>query len=137
MKKLEQTDRYDDIINLPHHVSVKYPQMTLENRAAQFAPFAALTGHNDAIKETARLTDRKADLDADEIEILDRKLQYIRDNIATAPAVTITYFVKDKKKIGGEYRTVTTNVKKINDISATLITTAGDIPVTDVMEIWL
>ena len=137
MKKLEQTDRYDDIINLPHHVSAKYPQMTLENRAAQFAPFAALTGHNDAIKETARLTDRKADLDADEIEMLDRKLQYIRDNITTAPAVTITYFVKDKKKSGGEYRTVTTNVKKINDISATLITTAGDIPVTDIMEIWL
>ena len=137
MKKLEQTDRYDDIINLPHHVSVKYPQMTLENRAAQFAPFAALTGHNDAIKETARLTDRKADLDADEIEILDRKLQYIRDNITTEPVVTITYFVKDKKKSGGEYRTVTTNVKKINDISATLITTAGDIPVTDIMEIWL
>lgn len=137
MKKLEQTDRYDDIINLPHYVSAKYPQMTLENRAAQFAPFAALTGHNDAIKETARLTDRKADLDADEIEILDRKLQYIRDNITTVPVVTITYFVKDKKKIGGEYRTVTTNVKKINDISATLITTAGDIPVTDIMEIWL
>lgn len=137
MKKLEQTDRYDDIINLPHHVSAKYPQMTLENRAAQFAPFAALTGHNDAIKETARLTDRKADLDADEIEILDRKLQYIRDNITTVPVITITYFVKDKKKIGGEYRTVTTNVKKINDISATLVTTAGDIPVTDIMEIWL
>ena len=98
--------KYDDIINLPHPEPKKHPRMSMENRAAQFSPFAALTGHNEAIKETERLTDSKVELDQDAIEEINRKLMWIKDNIQSSPQATVTYFVPDSKKVGGKYFTV-------------------------------
>ena len=105
---------YDDIINLPHHVSKKRPQMSIEQRSAQFAPFAALTGYDEAVKETARRTDKKIELDDGQKEILNNKLLYILENIDIKPNVTFTYFVKDNKKIGGKYINKTGLIRKID-----------------------
>ena len=106
--------KYKDIINLPHHVSKKHPQMSIESRAAQFAPFAALTGYSDAIKETSRLTSEKIELDEEIKQDLDNKLKILQDKVHLKPKVTITYFVPDKRKQGGAYLTITGNVKKID-----------------------
>lgn len=107
-------NNYDDIINLPHHVSSKRPQMTLENRAAQFAPFSALTGYSEAIKETGRLTNKKIEIDEEEKIILNTKLQILNENIKNKPEITITCFIKDKTKSGGIYKEITGIIKKIN-----------------------
>lgn len=106
--------RYDDIINLPHHVSSKHPQMAPLDRAAQFSPFAALTGHGAAIKETARLTDAHRELDEDSKEQIDRCLQEIREHLAERPKITIRYFEPDMRKEGGSYCVVSDRVKKID-----------------------
>ena len=105
---------YDDIINLPHHVSSKRKQMSIEARSAQFAPFAALTGYDEKVKETSRLTEKKHILDEDQKEILNNKLMYILENIETKPEITFTYFLKDSKKAGGKYEEKTGVVRKIN-----------------------
>lgn len=94
---------YDDIINLPHHVSSTREPMTLYNRASQFAPFSALTGYDEEIKETARLTDRKIELDEDTKNILNQKIIFLFNQINLKPKVNITYFVPDNKKNGGIY----------------------------------
>ena len=113
--------KYDDIINLPHHVSKKHPQMLLRDRAAQFSPFAALTGHKAAINETARLTDEKQILSEDVIAKLNEQLNLIKENIGTNLIVTITYFVPDDRKSGGAYISNTGVVKKINEYNHTVI----------------
>lgn len=114
----QEEHKYDDIINLPHHVSARHPQMTLSERAAQFAPFAALTGHNAAIQETARYTDSFAELDEDRKELLDEKLRELalrlQEEGAKEREVEITYFRPDLKKSGGSYVTVRGRVKKID-----------------------
>ena len=135
MKKFESTARYNDIINLPHHVSKKHPPMTMENRAAQFAPFAALTGHGDAIKETARLTQSRTEIGIDAADAIDRALVTIQEMIREKPVVSITYFVKDRLKQGGEYVTVTAEVLKLDTNENTVVTTRGRIPVKDIAEI--
>ena len=104
---------YDDIINLPHYVSKKRPQMSIEARSAQFAPFAALTGYDEKVKETARLTDRKIELEDGQKEILNNKLLYILENIEEKPEITFTYFIKDTKKSGGKYIEKTGIARKI------------------------
>ena len=106
--------KYDDIINLEHHISEKHPQMSRGARAAQFAPFAALTGYDTAIKETARITDKKKEIDEGLKNILNNKLQIILQNIKSNPEITFTYFIKDNKKDGGKYITLKGNVKKID-----------------------
>jgi len=108
---------YDDIINLPHFESKKHPRMSLEARSAQFAPFAALTGYEEAIKETARLTDKKIELDEELKQILNNKLQYILENNDINPDVIFTYFVSDKRKSGGKYVEKKCNLKKIDNIN--------------------
>ncbi len=108
---------YIDIINLPHYVSQKHPQMSLHDRAAQFAPFAALTGHSDAVKETARLVSAKMILAEDAIADIVSKLNYIERNIAHKPQVEISYFVQDKLKQGGNYETLDTRVYKIDNFT--------------------
>ena len=108
--------KYDDIINMSHHVSKRHPQMSLEARSAQFAPFAALTGYEDAVSETGRLTSDKIELSEDERVILDRKLKIIQDNIAEEPSVFITYFIPDIFKEGGSYVTINCNLKRIDNI---------------------
>ncbi len=106
--------KYDDIIDMPHHVSKKHPQMSLLNRAAQFSPFAALSGHEDAIEETDRLTEARLHLDENIMEQLDNKLQYLKERLAKKPLVNLSYFKPDEKKQGGSYETVTGTVKKID-----------------------
>ncbi|MDD3746936.1 MAG: hypothetical protein PHD70_10750 [Anaerostipes sp.] len=107
---------YEDIIDLPHHVSKKHPQMSRKNRAAQFAPFAALTGYEDAILETGRLTDKKIELDEDARELLDIKLQMISSHLEEKRQIKITYFKEDERKDGGAYVTVEGFIKKISTI---------------------
>jgi hypothetical protein len=103
---------YDDIINLPHHVSERHPQMSMYNRAAQFAPFAALTGHNAAITEAARLTEAEQELSESDAEVLNRKLAYLQ-SLDEKPTISVTYFVPDDKKEGGSYHTATGIVKSV------------------------
>lgn len=114
-------DKYEDIINLPHHVSKKHPQMSLYDRSAQFAPYAALTGHGDAIKETGRLTSDRIELDEEEKEILDRKLILIQENINNRSKISFTFFVPDTKKEGGKYVKFEGIVKKIDIFKNTII----------------
>ena len=109
--------KYDNIINLPHHISKKHPQMSMESRAAQFAPFAALTGYSDAIKETARLTDKRIEIDDGLKQILNNKLQYILENINEKPEIIFTYFIYDDKKTGGKYVDKKGIVKKIDVVN--------------------
>ena len=127
---------YEDIINLPHHVSTKRPQMPLKDRAAQFAPFAALTGHDEAIKETARLTDERIEWDESTLAILNDKIQIILDNLDIEPEITVTYFKPDDKKSGGIYIDHTGVVKRIDDFEKTVIfTDKVFIPIEDILDI--
>ena len=120
------TDNYDDIINLPHHVSSKHPQMSMMNRAAQFAPFAALTGHAAAIEETARLTDEQMELADEDNEILNQKMAYLRENLHEHPHVTITYFEEDERKTGGAYKTIEGHLQNIDDYNLSLVLKTGE-----------
>ena len=119
----EDTSCYDDIINLPHHTSINHAQMSRLNRAAQFAPFAALTGHGEAIKETARLTSQKIQLDEDVKEKLDRILNFLHKllNEHKEPKISCVYFEKDKKKDGGSYLTITGILKKIDSNKRSIV----------------
>ncbi len=116
---------YDDIINLPHHRSVKRTHMSIYQRAAQFAPFAALTGYDAAIDETARLTDQKLELSDEQADHLNVQIQRIVENIADKPQVEITYFVPDNRKSGGEYVTVTGNVRRVDDSNREIVFVDG------------
>ncbi len=109
--------RYDDIINLPHYQSTKRPHMSLHDRAAQFAPFAALKGYEEAVIETARHTDSKAVLDENQIEQIDATLQYISDNITSGINITVTYYLPDRFKAGGSYVEHIGLVKKIEPMA--------------------
>lgn len=121
------TGSYTDILNLPHPTSKKHPRMTRTARAAQFAPFAALTGYNEAIKETSRLTDEQLDLDDTEKDQLNKKLQLLRQNLPRQLPITITFFIPDTQKTGGSYQTITGSVKKIQEYERRLIMTDGTI----------
>ncbi len=123
--------KYEDIIHLPHPVSGKHPQMSLHNRAAQFSPFAALTGHEEKIKETARLTEQKVELDEYEMAVLDEKLQRIQSQIAQKPQITLVYFQADTKKAGGAYLTVSGRVKKIEQYARQIIFQDGTVIAMD------
>lgn len=118
--------KYDDIINLPHHVSKTRPQMSMHDRAAQFSAFAALSGYDDTVKETARLTDSKIELTEEEITDLNLKIQVLKEYADTKPFLFIEYFVPDKKKSGGSYVTVTGNFRRIDEYSGNVILTSGE-----------
>lgn len=105
---------YDDIIHLPHHVSRIHPQMSMEDRAAQFSPFAALTGYEAAVKETARLTDDREELDEDEKTRLNAQLQKISAHLQEQPEVMVTYFAPDERKTGGARQTYRGRLRKID-----------------------
>lgn len=119
---------YDDMIHLPHHVSTKHPPMAVSDRAAQFSPFAALTGYDAAIKETARLTDERVEMDATMKDVLSDKLRIILDRINEQPQIAITYFKPDERKNGGSYVTITGTVKKIDEYERIVLMT-GDIAI--------
>ena len=109
-------NNYDDIINMPHHVSKIRKPMSLQNRSAQFAPFSALTTYDEKVREVARETSKKIELD-DGIELmLNEKLCLIKNDIKLRPRVTITYFTRDSKKKGGHYKTITSNVKIVDEV---------------------
>ena len=128
--------QYDDIINLPHYVSPTRPRMSMINRAAQFSPFAALTGYDAAIKETGRLTDRRIELSEDSRAALDRKQQLLVECLADHPEVSVTYFIPDERKSGGAYVTVTGIVKKVDDCQRLLLLTDGTkIPLDEILEL--
>lgn len=106
------SNAYDDILNLPHHTSTVQPAMPMQNRAAQFAPFAALVGYDALIRETARLTDQKVELDESVKAELNEKLRLLLELLPQQPEVTITYFQPDSRKAGGAYRTTNGIVRK-------------------------
>ena len=112
---MEISHRYDDIIKLPHHVSEKHPQLPMIDRAAQFSPFAALTGYDAAIAETARLTEQKRELSEEQKQAIDEALHDLRKRIPSDSVVTVTFFQPDERKTGGEYKNITGSVKKIDE----------------------
>ena len=116
---------HDDIIHLPRHVSEKHPRMSMHDRAAQFAPFSALTGFEEVIAEAGRPTERPFELDEQEAAELDRRLHLLMEKQMEHPAVAITCFVPDERKSGGAYRTVTGKVEKISAADRTIVLTDG------------
>lgn len=113
-------DNYEDIIDLPHY-EPKHKRMSISVRSAQFAPFAALTGFNDEVKETERLVDKRVLLEEDELIKINSKLLEILNIIKGKPKIKVTYFIKDNKKSGGKYTTIIDNVKKIDILNKCLI----------------
>lgn len=124
---------YDDIIDLPHHVSEKHPQMPMDQRAAQFSPFAALTGYGAVIRETRRLTDRRMELSESVKEELERKLRELCEKNS---AGMITFFRPDKKKEGGAYISVEGIIRRIDDVEKVIILESGlEIPVDQIVDL--
>lgn len=130
------TEDFSDIINLPHHQSRRHPQMSMKERAAQFAPFAALTGYGSAISEVARLTEEQVPLGDDDNDRLNRLVTHIADRISEQPSVTIVYFKPDSRKQGGSYETITGRLKRIDDYEQQLVMLDGTaIPFENIMDI--
>ncbi len=130
------TDNYDDIINMPHHVSSRYAPMPLLNRAAQFAPFAALTGYDAAVRETARTTEDECTLDESRLEILNGRLLTLQEKQQEHPMVTLSFFLADDRKTGGAYLTTTGAVKRVDDFERLVILDDGtEIPIDRIVEI--
>ena len=130
------TGKYDDIIHLPRHVSKKHPQMKAIDRAAQFSPFAALTGHGAAVRETARLTDKRTELDEYMKDELNHKLQIAEERLMEHPEIEITYFRPDERKKGGAYVSAIGSIKKIDEYEHTVIMNDGTlVPIKDIVRI--
>ena len=130
------TGPYDDMLNLPHPTSRRHPQMSLSDRAAQFAPFAALSGHGTAIAETARLTERRIELDEDVKAALDFKQQMLMDRIDEHPDVSVTWIQPDGKKDGGRYVTTTGRLKRIDEVERVLVMEdKTTVPLDDIISI--
>ena len=130
------SESYEDIINLPHHVSPTRPRMSMADRAAQFSPFAALSGYGDAVQETARLTNQRIELDESAKAALDEKLRLLAEVIEDRPETAITYFLPDRKKTGGEYVTVSGRVKRADSVQRELVMMNGTrIPVEDILDL--
>lgn len=133
---MRMNNRYDEIMGLPHHVSTTRPQMPMSDRAAQFAPFAALTGYDSAIKETGRLTDERIELDEEALTALDRKYQLLIEALDDAPEVTIIYFQPDERKAGGQYVSATGTVKKVDTFGRRILLQDGTrIPLDSVYDL--
>jgi len=127
---------YEDIVDLPHHVSKKHPQPTMADRAARFAPFAAITGYEEMVLEEARVTDEFLELDEGTKSVLNAKLQMVQELLPEQPEITFTYFKPDEKKAGGAYVTVTGTVKRIDEYEQLVIMTDGlKIPINHIFEI--
>lgn len=127
---------YDDIINLPHHVSRNHPQMSMRDRAAQFSPFAALVGYEDAVAETGRLTEQKRELSAQELAELNQRLCFLAEHLKDQPKVSIEYFVPDERKSGGAYQVIDGSIRKINLTERVITMSSGEsIRMDDIMSI--
>lgn len=116
---------YEDIVNLPPHISKKHPQPTMLERAARFAPFAAITGYEEMVLEEARVTEERVELDEGTLAMLNEKLNIIHDSLDSEPVIQITYFEPDKKKSGGAYISVTGTVKRIDKYERLVIMSDG------------
>ena len=131
---MDNQHKYDDIINMPRHISLKHKPMAIKDRAAQFLPFAALTGYDDEIKETARLTDEKIYLSEETTSVINKKICILSEGVL--PEISITYFVPDEKKSGGSYVTESGTVKKIDDYKKVIVMKNGtEIPFKDILDI--
>ena len=136
MSNSTNTHKYDDIINLPHHTSPTKPRMAMIDRAAQFSPFAALTGYDAAVKETARLTENRIELDEYEKSALNDRLQIVQERLSDTPEISITYFVPDERKSGGVYCKETGVIKKIDYYERAVIMRSGaHIPIDEIIGI--
>lgn len=134
--KQKPRNSYEDMLELSHPVSKIHPQMPRRDRAAQFAPFAALTGYEEAVREAARFTEEKMILDEDSKEQLDWKLRCLQEKVKEKPTITVTYFLKDEKKKGGKYVTVTGVLKKIDSYTHQFVLENGEeIPVEDIVSL--
>ena len=122
---MNNTHHYDDIIHLPRPEPATRPRMAMEARAAQFSPFAALTGYDDATREEARLVEMRQELSEDMKDMLDAKLAIIVQHIKEQPNIAVTYFLPDGKKAGGRYVTVSGNVKKLDGVERVIMMTDG------------
>ena len=133
-----QSHKYDDIINLPHHVSKSHPPMEIMDRAAQFSPFSALTGYEAAAKETQRLTQPRIELDESEKLLLDKKFHQLEAELSLKSVISVTCFVPDKRKEGGAYITVSGKVSKIDYYKKNIQMESGEIlPLDDIIDIQL
>nr|WP_303182503.1 hypothetical protein [Lachnoclostridium phocaeense] len=129
-------DSYDDIIGLPHHVSKKHPQMPLEDRAAQFSPFAALSGYDSVIQETGRIVDKEILLDEEALESLDRKFKSLLEHVDESQEVKFTVFEPDEKKAGGSYQRLRGIIKKIDMFNRMIILEDGvQIPMDHIVDV--
>lgn len=134
--KTKAEEQYADIINLPHHELTTRQRMPLINRAASFSPFAALTGYDETVKETARLTDDKIELDEGTKEVLNDKLRLAVDQVEMHPEVSITYFLPDKRKAGGAYITTKAVIKRVDEYDRVVVLSdKSTIPIDDIAEI--
>ena len=137
-QKLSGSERYEDIINLPHHVSDTRKRMTMEARAAQFSPFAALTGYDEEIDEAARLTDEQTDLSSNDekIDSLDRTIDYLQKHASENLSISVRYFVPDKRKNGGEYAVIRGVFKYIDISERTIVLRDGrKIAIKDISDV--
>ena len=133
---MEISHEYDDILHLPHHVSTERPHMPMLDRAAQFSPFAALTGYDEAIVETARLTDAKRELSEEQKDMIGRQLLALQERLKTDPQVTVTYFVPDSRKAGGAYKTISGAAKRLDKARGVLEMRSGiTIPFDDMINL--
>lgn len=131
-----ENQNYDDIIDLPHHVSSRHAPMSRENRAAQFAPFAALTGYDDSVKEEARLTGKRLELTEEQMRTLNVKMAYLSERLSEKPIVKITFFLADARKSGGSYVTASGSLHSIDKANGIL--TLADkrrIPLVDIFNV--
>ncbi len=127
---------FSDIIHLPHHVSTRYPQMPIMQRAAQFSPFAALTGYDASVKEEARLTESQTTLADDAAAELNRRMAILREHLTEHPTVAITYFQPDARKAGGHYQQASGPIAKIDDIHQIIHLTDGtQIPIHTILDL--
>ena len=135
---MNSNEKYNDIINLPHYVSKKHPQMPIEERAAQFAPFAALVGYEDEIEETARITTKKIELNEEEKNMLDMKLNVLKEQMKVQiyPEIKVIYFIADVRKEGGKYINISGTIKKIDEFKQVIILDdKTEIPIKDIINI--
>ena len=131
-----EKSKYEDIIDLPHHVSYRHPRMSRIDRAAQFAPFAALTGYGAAVEETARLTEGLTELDETARALLNEKLRMLADFLDSEPQISITYFRPDERKTGGSYVTVSGTIKMVDEYARIVVMTDQTvIPMEHIREI--
>lgn len=129
-------NNYEDMIELPRPSSKKHRPMSLNNRSAQFAPFSALTGYDEKIRETARITDKKIELDEGRKVMINEKLLWLKKHIQLHPQVCITYFLRDQKKSGGKYQTLTGQIKTIDELEKTIyLTDKTQIKIDDITNI--